>query len=167
MSSSKKIDVIVEVPYKSSLKYEMDNGKLRLDRILSCSMCYPGNYGFIENTLAEDGDTLDALIINDYDILPGTVVECKILGALIMTDEKGLDEKIIVVPSDNVDTTYSDINELNDLGDDTLEKIRHFFENYKTIDKNKWVKVNEFIDSENAISLINKYKTKFLSEKDV
>jgi inorganic pyrophosphatase len=161
MSLSKKIDVVVEVPYKSNLKYEMDNGKLRLDRILSCSMCYPGNYGFIENTLAEDGDTLDALIMTNYDILPGTVVECKVLGALIMTDEKGLDEKIIVVPSDNVDTAYSHLNELNDLGEDKLEKIKHFFENYKTIDKDKWVKVNDFIDSEHAINLIDKYKKNF------
>ena len=78
-----------------------------------------------------------------------------------MTDEKGLDEKIIVVPSDNVDTAYSHLNDLNDLGEDKLEKIKHFFENYKTIDKDKWVKVNDFIDSEHAINLIDKYKKNF------
>ena len=87
------VDVIVEVPYKSNMKYEMDDGKIRLDRVLSCSMFYPGNYGYIENTLAEDGDPLDVLIIGNYKICPGSIVECKVLGALIMSDEKGLDEK--------------------------------------------------------------------------
>ena len=81
MSISSIIDVIVEVPYQSNMKYEMEEGRLRLDRVLSCSMFYPGNYGYIENTLAEDGDTLDAIIISNYKILPGTIVKCKVLGA--------------------------------------------------------------------------------------
>ena len=160
MSLSKKIDVVVEVPYKSNLKYEMDNGKLRLDRILSCSMCYPGNYGFIENTLAEDGDTLDALIMTNYDILPGTVVECKVLGALIMTDEKGLDEKILAVPIGEVDPHYNEWNDIDDISKPYLKKIKHFFENYKKTDIDKWSEVKDFLNKEQSEELVVKYSNK-------
>ena len=166
MSLFEHIDVIVEVPYQSNMKYEMDNGRLRLDRVLSCSMFYPGNYGYIENTLADDGDPLDAIIITDYKIVPGTIVKCKVIGALIMTDEKGLDEKIIVVPDNDVDIRYNEINNIADLGVVRLSKIKHFFENYKKIDQGKWSTVDNFIDTPKAIEIIHRYRKKYLTNSE-
>ena len=89
-------------------------------------MLYPGNYGFIPDTLAGDGDPLDILLVCDYPIYPGVIVETKIIGVLIMEDEKGMDEKVIVVPSENIDQNYKDINELDDLPKSTIAKIKHF-----------------------------------------
>lgn len=165
MTSMINIDVVVEIPFGSNLKYEMDdNGNLRLDRILSSSMTYPGNYGFIENTLAKDGDKVDILILNEEKLIPGCIVNCKIIGALVMTDEKGLDEKILAVPSREVDPKFTQINEITDLSPTLLAKIRHFFEYYKKIDNNKWSQVDKFIGSNEAIKLIEKYKLDFLEK---
>lgn len=158
------IDVIVEVEQGSNLKYEIDHGTnqepiLRLDRILSSSMAYPGNYGYIPNTLAEDGDPLDALILTPYKLHPGCIVECKAIGVLIMSDEKGLDEKILAVPADTVDNSYQHINNLTDLPQPTLDKIQHFFAYYKMTDPNRWSKVEGFQDRTVATQLIKKYQT--------
>ena len=114
MDIKESIDVIIEIPYQSNLKYEMDkdneNERIRLDRVLSSSMIYPGNYGYIDNTLAEDGDPLDVLLIGNYALMPGCIIKCLVIGALIMTDEKGLDEKIIAVPHPEVDKHYENIS---------------------------------------------------------
>ena len=98
-------DVIIEVSKGSNLKYEIskETNLLRLDRVLHTSMFYPGNYGYFPQTLAGDGDPLDVLVLTDYVLQPGIVVECKIIGVLLTEDEKGLDEKILAVPSDKVD----------------------------------------------------------------
>jgi inorganic pyrophosphatase len=153
------LDVYIEISKGSNLKYEYDkkHSKLRLDRVLSSSMIYPGNYGYIPNTLAEDNDELDALVIVPYSILPGTILKCRVIGALIMEDEKGLDEKIIVVPDSNVDASFDDINDITDLKETTKHKISHFFEFYKKIEKNKWSNVKQYISASEAQKLINKY----------
>lgn len=155
----KYLDIFIEISSGSNIKYEFDKtcNKLRLDRVLSSSMIYPGNYGYIENTLAEDNDELDALVIAPYSILPGTVIKTKVIGALIMEDEKGLDEKIIAVPSEDVDNNYESINDINDLNENEKLKIEHFFEFYKKIEKNKWSKVHHFISAKEASVLVNKY----------
>ena len=156
---SKLVDVVIEIPYNSYVKYEYDEiiDKIRCDRILNTSMLYPGNYGYIPNTIAGDGDPLDILMICEYPIFPGVVIETKVVGVLIMEDEKGLDEKLIVVPSSSVDKNYNDVNELDDLPRLTLNKIKHFFTHYKDNDEGKWCSVKDFHDSEYALNLIRKY----------
>ena len=99
------VDVIIEIPYNSHIKYEYDEkiNKIRCDRILNTSMNYPGNYGYIPNTLSGDGDPLDILMVCDYQLLPGIVIKSKIIGVLLTEDEKGADEKLLVVPYKGVD----------------------------------------------------------------
>ena len=107
------VTATIEIPYQSNVKYEIcPDGKIKVDRILSTSMVYPGNYGYIDNTLSEDGDPLDILIINQTPFYPGTVVECRIVGVLETSDENGGDEKIIAVPSSSVDSRYDNINDI-------------------------------------------------------
>ena len=158
--SNKIVDMIVEIPYKSDVKYEIDNelNMMRCDRILNTAMNYPGNYGYIPNTLAGDGDPLDILLISDYQIFPGTIIKTRIVGVLITEDEKGMDEKIIAVPDSKVDPNYLEINNITDLSKHTLYKIRHFFNHYKDIERNKWVKVKGFGDSEKAVEIYEKSK---------
>jgi inorganic pyrophosphatase len=116
-------------------------------------MTYPGNYGFFPNTLAGDGDPLDALLITNYPILPGTHVQVRIIGALLTEDEKGQDEKIIVVPIDTIDKHFTDINNYTDLEQIYLDKIEHFFKHYKHLEKDKWVRVSGYVDATTAISI--------------
>ena len=158
-------DVIIEIPYNSFVKYEYDEqlGKIRCDRILNTSMLYPGNYGYIPNTLAGDDDPIDILMICDYPIYPGVVVSCKIIGVLMMSDEKGEDEKLLVIPSSEVDTSYTDINNYTDLPKCTLSKIKHFFEHYKDNETTKWCKVKDFQDRDFAIKLYNQSKIKYIN----
>jgi inorganic pyrophosphatase len=158
ISKMNNLDMIVEIPYNSFVKYEFDKDKeqMRCDRVLHTAMSYPGNYGYFPNTLAGDGDPLDVLMICDYAIYPGILVKVKIIGVLITTDEKGEDEKIIVVPSEGVDPNYTHINHYDDLPPWTLSKIRHFFEHYKDTENNKWVKVKDFRGREDAIQIYKK-----------
>ena len=150
---------IIEIPLNSFIKYEFDiqYNRMRCDRILNSSMIYPGNYGYIPNTIAKDGDPLDILVIADYPLYPGTIIECKILGVLIMSDEKGLDEKIIAIPSDDIDLNSSTINHYLDLPLHLLTKIKHFFKHYKDNDTTMWSKVEDFKDNIYALQLIDKY----------
>ena len=150
------IDIIIEIPYNSYVKYEFDyeKGYMRCDRILNTSMTYPGNYGFIPYTLSGDNDPLDAIMICDYPLFPGTIVKTKVIGVLITKDEKGLDEKIITVPSREVDNNFKDIKCLNDLPKNYSQKIKHFFEHYKDNESNKWVKVENFKDKDSALEII-------------
>jgi inorganic pyrophosphatase len=151
-------DIIIEVSYMSNIKYEIekDSNLLRLDRILNTSMSYPGNYGFFPNTIAGDNDPLDALLITNYSLQPGVIVSTKIIGVLITVDEKGEDEKVIVVPDDSVDPDYKEINDISDLNEALKNKIIHFFKNYKVLEENKWVTVKEFKDNVFAKELYKK-----------
>jgi inorganic pyrophosphatase len=134
--------------------------KIILDRVLSCSMMYPGNYGFIPKTFAKDGYPLDVLILVPYPLHPGCNVKYKCLGVLIMSDEKGLGEKILAVPISEVDSNYDNINDITDIPDFQLNMIKHFFENYKKTDSNKWSKVNDFLPRIEAEKLVDLYKIK-------
>lgn len=158
-------DMIVEVERDSGLKYEIDDtGRtLRLDRILTSSMTYPGNYGYIPQTLSEDGDPLDALLLVPYKLQPGSIVACRAIGVLIMTDEKGLDEKVLMVPDTDVDPNLSHINDLTDLNQTTLDTVEHFFTYYKTNEKGKWSRVEGFRDRQEAERLIKLYQKKLES----
>ena len=150
--------MIVEIPFNSFIKYEFDKKRdqMRCDRVLHTAMSYPGNYGYFPATLAGDGDPLDVLMICDYAIYPGILVKVKIIGVLLTTDEKGDDEKIIVVPAKEVDPNFTNINNYNDLPQWTLSKIRHFFEHYKDTEKDKWVQVKDFKGREEAIKIYAK-----------
>ena len=160
-------DIIIEVSYRSNLKYEVDKDSnlLRLDRVLHTSMMYPGNYGYFPRTLAGDGDPLDVLLLSEYKLLPGIIVSSRIIGGLVTEDEKGMDEKILAVPVDSIDKTYSNINNYTDINKQLLGKIKHFFENYKSLEKGKWVNVIGFISKEDAIKIYNESRDKYLEEK--
>ena len=150
------IDMIVEIPYNSLVKYEYDeiHKRMRCDRILNTSMLYPGNYGFIPNTLSGDDDPVDVLLLTEYPLYPGSIISVKIIGVLLTTDEKGDDEKLLAVPSLEVDTRFKNINDIIDLEEITLHKIKHFFTHYKDNDKHKWVTVKNFCNKKQALEIL-------------
>jgi inorganic pyrophosphatase len=152
-----EINVIVEVPVGGEpIKYEMDKaaGTLVVDRFLYTSMRYPGNYGFIPHTLSDDGDPCDVLIANQRGIVPGAVIAVRPVGVFKMNDESGGDEKIIAVPVSRLTRRYEKIESYRDLPDITLQQIEHFFQHYKDLEPNKWVKVLGWGDTEEAKRLI-------------
>ena len=151
------VNVIIEVPIGGEpIKYEMDkaSGALFVDRFLYTAMRYPGNYGFIPHTLSDDGDPCDVIIGNTRAIAPGAVVNCRIVGVLLMEDEAGGDEKLIAVPSPKLTQRYADIHNYTDLPDITLKQIRHFFEHYKDLEPGKWVKVKAWGDAAEARTIV-------------
>ena len=152
------IYVVIEIPQGSSIKYEVDkeSGAVFVDRFLFTAMYYPFNYGFIPNTLAEDGDPTDVLVISSQPVVPGSVIRSRPIGMLEMEDEEGIDTKIIAVPVSKLDKTFDNIKEISDLPQATLDKIKHFFEHYKELEAGKWVKVREFKSSEVAKEDIKK-----------
>jgi inorganic pyrophosphatase len=141
-----KVNVIIEVPLNSSVKYEVDkdSGIVEVDRMMYSAMSYPANYGFVPNTLSDDGDPADVLVITDAILAPGCLIKSKLIGVLIMEDESGVDEKLIAVPVPKLDPIMANINSLDDLPDHLLKKIKNFFETYKMLEPNKWVKVKDF-----------------------
>jgi inorganic pyrophosphatase len=153
------INVIIEVPIGGEpIKYEMDKeaGALVVDRFLYTSMRYPGNYGFVPHTLSDDGDPIDVIIVNTRAIVPGAIMNCRVVGVLKMEDEAGFDEKLIAVPSSKLTRRYDKVKSHNDLPDITLKQIEHFFEHYKDLEPGKWVKVLGWGDAAEAKALILK-----------
>lgn len=158
-----KCVAVIEIPKEGRLKYEIrEDGTLELDRVLPRGLSYPSNYGFIPDTLACDGDALDVLLLTDYPLHIGCHVECRPIGVLIMSDEKGLDEKIIAVPSHDVDESYDSIESIHDVSARTLKEIKMFFELYKSIDSDRWTRVDRFEDVDFAEGLIQKYQDNFV-----
>lgn len=153
-----KINAIIEIPYGSSVKYELDkeSGAVFVDRVMASAVYYPANYGFIANTLAEDGDPVDILVLNEYPIQAGAVIPCRLIGVLIMEDESGMDEKLLAVPTSKVDASFEGIKSLEDLPKARLAKIKNFFETYKILEKDKWVKVQDFKDVKAGIEILEK-----------
>lgn len=147
------VNVVIEVPIGGEpIKYEMDkrSGALVVDRFLYTPMRYPGNYGFVPHTLAEDGDPIDVLIASTRPIVPGAVLNVRPIGVLQMADENGNDEKIIAVPSPHLTQRYVAVQEYSDLPEITLEQIRHFFEHYKDLEPAKWVRIAGWGSAETA-----------------
>src|SRR5262244_4390153 len=152
-----EVNVVVEVPVGGEpIKYEMDkaSGALIVDRFLYTAMRYPGNYGFIPHTLSDDGDPCDVLVANTRAIVPGAVMSVRPVGVLFMEDEAGGDEKIIAVPSSKLTQRYDKVRTYSDLPEITLQQIQHFFEHYKDLERNKWVKVLRWGDANDAHQLI-------------
>ncbi|MBB5045395.1 inorganic pyrophosphatase [Rhodopseudomonas rhenobacensis] len=151
------VNVIVEVPVGGEpIKYEMDKaaGTLVVDRFLYTAMRYPGNYGFIPHTLSNDGDPCDVLVANTRGIVPGAIISVRPVGVLLMEDEAGGDEKILAVPSSKLTQRYDRIQNYSDMPDITLQQIQHFFEHYKDLEPNKWVKITRWGDADEARQLI-------------
>jgi inorganic pyrophosphatase len=152
-----ELNVIIEIPMDSNpVKYEFDkeSGAIMVDRFISVSMCYPCNYGFVPHTLGGDGDPIDVLVLSSYPVVPGAVIKCRPVGVLLMEDESGQDEKIIAVPLKKLDVNYADIEDISDIKQSVLDKISHFFERYKDLEKNKWVKIMGWADSAKAKEVI-------------
>ncbi len=151
------VNVIIEVPIGGEpIKYEMDKeaGALVVDRFLYTAMRYPGNYGFIPNTLSDDGDPCDVIVANTRAIIPGAVMSCRVVGVLLMQDESGGDEKILAVPSTKLTKRYESINDYKDLPEITLQQIEHFFTHYKDLEPNKWVKILRWGNAEEARAMV-------------
>jgi len=147
------INVVIEIPVNGeAVKYEVDkdSGLIFVDRVLNTAMRYPCNYGFVPHTLCGDGDPVDVLVIMPTPLLPGSVVRCRPIGMLKMTDESGEDAKIVAVPVSKVSGLYRDIESVRDLPEETLDQIAHFFEHYKDLEKGKWVKIEGWRGAEEA-----------------
>jgi inorganic pyrophosphatase len=123
---------------------------------MSAPMFYPANYGFIPNTLADDGDPLDVLVITPYPLIPGSIIRCRPVGMLDMDDEAGGDEKLIAVPHDKLSPLYKDVQDVEYIPSLLKDQIQHFFENYKTLEPGKWVKLKGWKDAETARASITK-----------
>jgi inorganic pyrophosphatase len=151
------INVVVEIPQGGDpVKYELDknSGAVFVDRFLHTAMFYPGNYGFVPHTLAEDGDPIDALIVGPVSVVPGAVVRCRPVGALLMEDEHGPDEKIVAVPVDELHPFYSGVGSYQDLPPILRDQIAHFFRHYKDLEPGKWVKIARWADPDETAELI-------------
>ncbi|GAB4362086.1 MAG: inorganic diphosphatase [Gammaproteobacteria bacterium] len=140
-----EINVIIEIPAHSDpVKYELDKetGAMFVDRFMSTAMHYPCNYGYVPNTLSKDGDPVDVLVVTPYRLIPGSVIQCRPVGVLKMTDESGDDAKVLALPVDKLCPTYRNVETFRDLPEDLLRCIAHFFEHYKDLDEGKWVRVD-------------------------
>ncbi|WP_028669470.1 inorganic diphosphatase [Saccharospirillum impatiens] len=149
--------VAIEIPANSSpIKYEIDKDfdALMVDRFMATPMFYPANYGYIPHTLADDGDAVDVLVVTPYPVVPGSVIRARPVGVLEMTDEAGSDAKVVAVPHSKLSALYDDVKEVTDLPALLLEQIKHFFENYKDLEKGKWVKVEGWADAARAKEII-------------
>jgi inorganic pyrophosphatase len=137
-------NVVIEIPMNGDpVKYEVDkeSGAIFVDRFMGTAMHYPCNYGYVPNTIADDGDPCDVLVMTPFPLLPGVVVRCRAIGVLKMTDEAGGDSKVLAVPVDKLLPLYSNIKTVQDVPELSLRQIQHFFEHYKDLEKGKWVKV--------------------------
>ncbi|MEM6669734.1 MAG: inorganic diphosphatase [Pseudomonadota bacterium] len=155
------INVVIEITGGSSggapVKYEIDkaSGAVFVDRIVNTPMFYPCNYGFVPNTLHADGDPTDVLVICDFDLAPGTVIRCRLIGVLKMEDDGGMDDKLLAVPVEKVDPFQAKVQDLGDLADKTKARVKHFFEHYKDLEDGKWVKVLGWGDKAEAEAILS------------
>ncbi len=153
------INVIIEIPANHApIKYEIDKDSdaLFVDRFMATPMFYPCNYGYIPNTLSEDGDPLDVLVVTPYPVAPGSVIRCRPIGVLQMSDESGKDAKLLAVPHEKLTVLYKDVKEIEDLPELLIKQIQHFFENYKDLEAGKWVKVDAWENAAAAKTEIEK-----------
>ncbi|NRA42228.1 MAG: inorganic diphosphatase [Pseudomonadales bacterium] len=153
------IYVVIEIPANHApIKYEIekDYDCLMVDRFMATPMFYPANYGYINNTLSDDGDPLDVLVVTPYPVAPGAIIRCRAIGILNMSDEAGQDAKLLAVPHSKLTTLYNDIENYTDLPELLIQQIEHFFENYKDLESGKWVKVDGWANADAARQEISK-----------
>lgn len=153
-----EVNVFVEIPKDSNIKYELDkdSGVIMVDRFLYTAMSYPFNYGFVPGTLADDGDPLDILVMTDQSIMPGVVIPAKVIGMLEMEDEEGIDTKVLAVPTKKIDPIWGVFESIDEVPEAIKNKLKHFFENYKTLEPGKWIKVQEWKGKEAALEAVKK-----------
>ncbi len=158
-----EVNVLIEIPKGSSIKYELDkdSGVIMVDRFLHTAMYFPFNYGFIPNTLAEDGDPSDVLVLSDQSVTPGAAIPALPIGMLEMEDESGIDAKIIAVPPSKIDPIYGTYTDVDQLPEALKNKMKNFFENYKALEPGKWVKVKEWKGKDVALEEIQKNISNF------
>ena len=147
------INVIIEIPANHDpIKYEVDkdSNAIFVDRFVATPMFYPANYGYVPQTLSEDGDPLDVLVVTPYPLMPGSVIRSRVVGVLNMSDESGIDAKLLAVPHSKLTKLYEHVQEIADLDELLVKQIVHYFENYKALEPGKWVKVNGWDDADAA-----------------
>ncbi len=148
-----EINVIIEIPANAEpVKYEVDKetGAMFVDRILLTAMRYPANYGYIPHTLSDDGDPCDVMVPTAFPLIPGSVVRCRPVAVLKMTDESGDDAKVLAVPMDSITTRFAGINGPDDMPPELMDRIAHFFEHYKDLDGGKWARVEGWAGAQAA-----------------
>lgn len=152
-----EVNVIIEVPLRSDpIKYEFDKdaGAIVVDRFLYTSMFYPCNYGFVPHTLSDDGDPVDVMVIGRMPVQPGAVLAARVIGMLELEDEAGGDEKILAVPAPKITPLYEKVNSYTDIAEIDLQRLQHFFEHYKDLETEKWVRVGGWKDRDDAARCI-------------
>ena len=145
-----EINVIIEIPKDAEpVKYEVDKatGAIFVDRVLSTPMRYPCNYGYVPHTIGGDGDPVDVLVLMPLPLIPGAVIRCRPVAVLCMTDESGQDNKIVAAPAKKVFAHYDYINDIGDVAQHWRDRIAHFFEHYKDLEKGKWARVDGWDDA--------------------
>jgi inorganic pyrophosphatase len=151
------LHAVIEIPVGGvPVKYELHkpSGAMFVDRFLHTAMFYPGNYGFIPQTLSLDGDPCDVLVLAPVAVVPGAVIRCRPVGALLMEDQAGVDEKIVAVPVDDLHPFYTGITSYVDLPEILREQIAHFFQHYKDLEKNKWTRIGRWVDADEAQKIV-------------
>lgn len=161
-NAPEEINVLVEIPLGEIKKFELNpqTGTIEVDRVLATTMPFPYNYGFIPQTLAGDGDALDAMVLSDQVLAKGQVVVCRPVALLKMEDEHGVDGKVLCVPVASQESPYAKINDLADIDLPTKEKIALFFKHYKENESKQWTKVFDFIDRAEALAIIKSSEIK-------
>ena len=156
-NAPEEINVLIEVPLRSDpIKYEFDkeSGCIFVDRYLYTTMFYPCNYGFVPHTLSDDGDPIDVMVVGRMPVIPGAILRARPIGVLKMEDEAGGDEKILAVPIDKITQINRNVRSYTDLPEIDLARIAHFFEHYKDLEPNKWVKILGWGGPEEARQMI-------------
>ncbi|HVV93467.1 MAG TPA: inorganic diphosphatase [Hyphomicrobiales bacterium] len=151
------IHALIEIPVGGPpVKYELDKatGALFVDRFLHTAMFYPGNYGFIPHTLSEDGDPCDVMVVTAIPLIAGAVIRCRPVGALVMQDQAGPDEKILAVPVDALHPDHAGVRSLDDLPALLRQQIAHFFQHYKDLEEGKWTRIERWADASEAERLV-------------
>ena len=162
------VNVVIEITANShAVKYEIckDTSLLNVDRFMPTAMHYPCDYGFIPNTLSEDGDPTDVLVITPLPVQPGCVMRVRMIGMLSMEDEHGVDNKLIALPIKKICAQYAHMETLEDISPVLLQSVKHFFQNYKGLEQDKWVKVGDFSGVESAQKEISDSIERFLAQK--
>lgn len=164
-NAPEEFNVVIEIPMNSDpVKYEIDDstGVVMVDRFMLAAMHYPCNYGYVPQTISEDGDPVDVLVLSPFPIQVGAVIKCRAIGVLNMEDEAGGDAKVLAVPVTKLYPPYRHLNQPSDLPQEDLDRIQHFFERYKDLEKGKWVKIGGWADADAAkaeiTSSIERYK---------
>ncbi|MBK7658728.1 MAG: inorganic diphosphatase [Betaproteobacteria bacterium] len=165
-------NVIIEIPaHADPIKFEVDKetGALFVDRFVQTSMHYPCNYGYIPQTLSDDGDPADVLVLSPFALIPGVVVRCRPIGMLKMTDEAGGDTKLLAVPIDKLTPLYRNIETPRDLPEVMIAQITHFFGHYKDLEPGKWVRIEGWVGPEEAkaeiLLSVKRYEAKLAGDK--